>query len=107
MSYCPYPRNYEAIQTRRGQQLTPPRARPPPPPLQGPILQQPPMVQPQIIRPPMAPQPVMEIPPLPSNNGGERAVNIIRLEDKGKEKMKEPVVMQIKKARFSGEATTS
>ena len=26
MNYCPYPRNYEGIQARRGQQVTPPRA---------------------------------------------------------------------------------
>ena len=33
----------------------------------------------------------------------ERAVNVIQLEAKGKEKMKEPKVMPIKKARVSEE----
>ena len=35
----------------------------------------------------------------------ERAVNVIHLEAKGKEKMKEPEVMPIKKARVSEEVT--
>ena len=35
----------------------------------------------------------------------ERAVNVIRIEEKGKEKMKEPEVMPVKKARVSQEVT--
>ena len=35
----------------------------------------------------------------------ERAVNVIQLEAKGKEKMKEPEVMPIKKTRVSEEVT--
>ena len=46
----------------------------------------------------------MAIPPLPEV-AKERAVNVIQLEAKGKEKMKEPEVMPIKKARVSEEVT--
>ena len=50
------------------------------------------------------PQPVAAIPPLPEEVE-ERAVNVIQLESKGKEKVKEPEVMPIKKARVSEEAS--
>ena len=46
----------------------------------------------------------MAIPPLPEV-AEERAVDVIQLEAKGKEKMKEPEVMPIKKARVSEEVT--
>ena len=42
---------------------------------------------------------------LPKGGAGKRAVNVIRLENKGKEKVKEPEVMPIKKARVSEEVT--
>lgn len=42
----------------------------------------------------------MEISPLPKNVG-ERAVNVISVEKKGKGKMKELVLMSKKKARLS------
>ncbi|MCO5552684.1 hypothetical protein L7F22_006201 [Adiantum nelumboides] len=69
MYFCPHPRNFNA-QARRGrQQVTPPRARPPPQ-IQPQILQNPQMVaQPQVLQRSVAPQPVVEIPPLPNNNG--------------------------------------
>ena len=51
---------------------------------------------------PPRPQAVAAIPPL-SEVAEERAVNVIQLEEKGKEKMKEPQVMPIKKARVSEE----
>ena len=50
------------------------------------------------------PQPAAEVPPLPEA-AGERTVNVIQLESKGKEKMEEPEVMPIKKARVSEEVT--
>ncbi|MCO5557281.1 hypothetical protein L7F22_010842 [Adiantum nelumboides] len=91
-------------QVGRGrQQVTPPRARPPPQ-IQPQILQNPQMVaQLQVLQRSVSPQPVAEIPPLPNNNG-ERAVNVISIEGKGKAKMIEPCVMPIKKARMSEEA---
>ena len=42
------------------------------------------------------PQPAAEIPPLPKE-AGERVVNVIQLETKGKEKMKEPKIMPVKR----------
>ena len=50
------------------------------------------------------PQPAAEVPPLPEA-ADERAINVIQLETKGKEKIKEPEVMPIKKARVSEEVT--
>jgi len=50
------------------------------------------------------PQPIAKVPPLP-NNSGERAVNVISVEEKAKGKMKKPVVVLIKKARVSKEAS--
>ena len=50
------------------------------------------------------PQAAAEIPPLPKDTG-KRAVNVIQLAPKGKEKVKEPEVMPIKKARVSEEVT--
>ncbi|MCO5602969.1 hypothetical protein L7F22_057111 [Adiantum nelumboides] len=61
------------------------------------------VAQPQVLQRSVSPQPVAEIPPLPNNNG-ERAVNVISIEGKGKAKMIEPCVMPIKKARMSEEA---
>ena len=51
------------------------------------------------------PQAAVEIPPLPEA-AGDRAVNVIRIEEKGKEKAEIPEVMEIKKkkTRFSDEA---
>ncbi|MCO5552640.1 hypothetical protein L7F22_006155 [Adiantum nelumboides] len=101
--FCPHPRNFNAQAGRGRQQVTPPRARPPPQ-IQPQILQNPQMVaQPQVLQRSVAPQPVAEIPPLPNNNG-ERAVNVISIEGKGKAKMIEPCVIPIKKARMSEEA---
>ena len=83
--------------------MTPPRDRP-----QAPVQPQPPLVeQPQILRRP--PQAAVAIPPLPEE-AGERAINVIHLEAKGKEKVKEPKVMPVertrtKKARVSKEVT--
>ena len=57
----------------------------------------------QILRPQGAPQSTSEIPPLPQRQE-ERAVNVIRIEDKGKAKM-QPEVMPIKKARMSEETS--
>ncbi|MCO5584204.1 hypothetical protein L7F22_038127 [Adiantum nelumboides] len=103
MYFCPHPRNFNAQAGRGRQQVTPPRARPPPQ-IQPQILQNPQMVaQPQVLQRSEAPQPVAEIPPL-LNNNGERAVNVISIEGKGKAKMIEPCVMPIKKARMSKEA---
>ncbi|MCO5610012.1 hypothetical protein L7F22_064247 [Adiantum nelumboides] len=103
MYFCPHPRNFNAQAGRGRQQVTPPRARPPPQ-IQPQILQNPQMVaQPQVLQRSVSPQPVAEIPPLPNNNG-ERAVNVISIEGKGKAKMIEPCVMPIKKARMSKEA---
>ena len=75
--------------------MTPPRERP-----QAPV--QPPLAaQPQILR---RPQPAAAIPPL-TEAAEERAVNVIQLESKGKEKIREPEIMPIKKARVSEEVT--
>ena len=93
MYFYPHPRRYEDNGQERGprRQVTPPRERP-----QAPV--QPPLaVQPQILR---RPQPAAEVPPLPKA-AGERAINVIQLESKVKEKIKEPQVMPIKKARVS------
>ena len=98
MYFCPHPRRYPGNGQGRGQrrQVTPPRERP-----QAPAQPQPPVVQPQILRQPQA---AAAIPPLPEVNE-ERAVNVIQLEAKGKEKIKEPDVMPIKKARVSEEVS--
>ena len=104
MYFCPQPRRYAGNNEERGpaRQVTPPRDRPqalaPPPP---------PVVQPQVLRRP--PQPVAEIPPLPEETD-ERAVNVIQLESKGKEKVAEPEIMPVKrmvakKARVSKDVT--
>ena len=83
--------------------MTPPRDRP-----QAPVQPPPsPVEQPQILRRP--PQVAAAIPPLPKEPG-ERVVNVIHLESKGKEKVGEPKVMPIertrtKKARVNGEVT--
>ena len=94
MYFFPYPRRHPRNGQGRGlrRQVTPPRDRP-----QAPAQPQPPVVQPQILRQPQA---AAAIPPLPEV-AEERAVNVIHLEAKGKEKMKEPKVMPIKKARVS------
>ena len=78
--------------------LTPPRVRP-----QVPMQPQPPpqVIQPQILRQPQA---AAAIPPLPEVIE-EQAVNVILIEAKGKEKMKEPKIMPVKKARVSEEVT--
>ncbi|MCO5560767.1 hypothetical protein L7F22_014387 [Adiantum nelumboides] len=69
MYFCPHPRNFNAQAGRGRQQVTPPRARPPPQ-IQPQILQNPQMVaQPQVLQSSVTPQPVAEIPPLPNNNG--------------------------------------
>ena len=97
MYFCPHPRRYPGNGQGRGprRQVTPPRERP-----QAPV--QPPLAaQPQILR---RPQPAAAIPPLPEA-AEERAVNVIQLESKGKEKVREPEVMPIKKARVSEEVT--
>ncbi|MCO5550383.1 hypothetical protein L7F22_003867 [Adiantum nelumboides] len=68
MYFCPHPRNVNAQAGRGRQQVTPPRARPPPQ-IQPQILQNPQMVaQPEVLQRSVAPQPVAEIPPLPNNN---------------------------------------
>ncbi|MCO5571744.1 hypothetical protein L7F22_025492 [Adiantum nelumboides] len=72
MYFCPHPRNFNAQAGRGRQQVTPPRARPPPQPQ---ILQNPQMVaQPQVLQRSVSPQPVAEIPPLPNNNEHLRLV---------------------------------
>ena len=100
MYFCPHPRRYFGNNQGRGpqRQVTPPRDRPQEPAQP----QQPPTVQPQILRRP--PQAAVAIPPLPEEVE-ERAVNVIQLESKDKEKIKEPEVMPIKKARVSEEAS--
>ena len=100
MYFCPHPRRYPGNGQGRGprRQVTPPRERP-----QAPVQPQPPpAVQPQILRHP--PRAAAAIPPLPKI-AEERAVNVIQLETKGKEKEIEPEVMPIKKARVSKEVT--
>ena len=64
-------------------------------------------MQQQVLRRP--PQLVAEVPPLPEE-AHERAVNVIQLESKGKEKVVEPEIVAVKrtaakKARFSEEAS--
>ena len=61
-----------------------------------------PDVQTQILRHP--PQATAAIPPLPEEPS-EGAINVIQLETKGKEKVKEPEVMPIKRARMSEDST--
>ena len=91
MYFCPHPRRHPGNGQGRGprRQVTPPRDRPQAP------------AQSQILRQPQA---TTAIPPLPEVNE-ERAVNVIQLEAKGKEKVREPDVMPIKKARVSEEVT--
>ena len=73
-------------------QLIPPRDRP-----QAPAQpQSQPIKQPQVMR--HAPQAAVAIPPLPEE-ADERAVNVIQLESKGKEKIKELEVIPVKKTR--------
>ena len=100
MYFCPQPRRYARNNQGRGlaRQVTPPRDRP-----QAPAPPPPPVVQPQVLRQP--PQPVAKIPPLPEE-AGERAVNVIQQESKGKEKVMEPKIIAVnkaaaRKARFS------
>ena len=74
--------------------MTLPRDRP-----QAPAPPPPPIVQPQVLRPP---------PQLVAPETNERAVNVIQLESKGKEKVMEPEIIGVKrttakKARFSEE----
>ena len=57
----------------------------------------------QILHPQGAPQPTVEISPLPKRQE-ERAVNVIRIEDKEKAKMQQEV-MPIKKACMSEETS--
>ena len=64
-------------------------------------------MQQQVLRRP--PQPVAEVPPL-LEEADERAVNVIQLESKGKEKVVEPEIIAVKrsvakKARFNKEAS--
>ena len=80
--------------------MTPPQDRPQ-------ALAPPPAMLPQVLRRP--PQPAAKIPPLPEEVG-ERAVNVIQLESKRKEKVTEPEIIAVnkaaaKKARFSEEVT--
>ena len=103
MYFCPQPRRYAGNNQGRGpaRQVTPPRDRP-----QAPAPPPPPIVPQQVLRRP--PQPVAEVPPLPEE-AGERAVNVIQLESKGKEKVAEPEIVAVKrtaakKARYSEEA---
>ena len=98
MYFFPHPRRHPRNGQGRGprRQVTPPRERP-----QVPAQPQPPLVQPQILRQPQA---AVAIPSLPKV-AEERAVNVIQLEAKGKEKMKELEVMPIKNARVSEEVT--
>ena len=98
MYFFPHPRRHPRNGQGRGprRQVTPPRDRP-----QALSQPQPPVAQPQILRQPQA---TAAIPPLPEVNE-ERAVNVIQLEAKGKEKIREPNVMPIKKARVSEEVT--
>ncbi|MCO5567935.1 hypothetical protein L7F22_021631 [Adiantum nelumboides] len=73
MYFCPHPKNFNAQAGRGRQQVTPPRARPPPQ-IQPQILQNPQMVaQPQVLQCSVSPQPVAEIPPLPNNNEKEKS----------------------------------
>ena len=104
MYFCPQPRRYARNNQGRGpgEQVTRLRDRP-----QAPVPPPPPAMQPQVLR--QLPQSVAEIPPLPEE-AGERAVNVIQLETKGKEKMKEPKIVPIKKtaakkARVSKDVT--
>ena len=104
MYFFPQPRRYMGNNQGRGQarQVTPPRDRP-----QEPAPPPPPVMQPQVLRRP--PQPVAKIPPLPKETD-ERAINVIQLESKGKEKVMEPEIIAVKrttakKARFSKEAS--
>ena len=100
MYYFPHPRRYNNAPRGRENQVSPPRMRP----LQQPQPQrQPPPPPMQILRPQGAPQPTVEIPPLPERQE-ERAVNVIRIEEKGKAKM-QLEVMPIKKARMSEETS--
>ena len=70
--------------------MTPPRDR------SQALAQPPPANQPKVLR--LPPQATAALPPLPEETG-ERAINVIQLETKGKEKAKEPEVMPVKKAR--------
>ena len=98
MYFCPHPRRFPGNGQGRGpsRQVTPPRGRP-----QAPMQPQPPpqVIQPQILRQPQEPA---AIPPLPEVTE-EHAVNVILIEAKSKEKMKEPKIMPVKKARVSEE----
>ena len=58
-------------------------------------------MQPQVLGQPH--QPVAEIPPLPEE-ADERAVNVIQLGSKGKEKVMEPEIITIKRAAAKKEA---
>ena len=94
MYFCPHPKRYPGNGQGRGprRQVAPPRDRPPMPP-------QPPPQNVQILR---QPQSGAAIPTLPEVVE-EQAVNVIRIEEKGKEKMKEPEIMPIKRARVMKE----
>lgn len=100
MYFYPHPRRYNGNGQGRGprRQISPPRDRPPVQQLQQLAEQH------QILRRP--PQAVAEIPPLPGA-AGERAVNVICLEAKGKEKAKIPEIIEVKKKKtqFSDKAT--
>ena len=90
MYFCPHPRRYFGHGQGRGprRQVTLPRDKPRAP------VQPPPaeVEQPQILRRP--PQAAAVILPLPEE-AGERAVNVIHLESKGKENVEEPEVMPV------------
>ena len=94
MYFFPHPRRYFGNGQGRGpkRQLTPPRDRP-----QALVQPQPALVeQPQILRRP--PHATATIPSLPEE-AGERAVNVIHLESKGKEKVEEAEVMPVERAK--------
>ena len=96
MYFCPHPRRNFGNGRGLRSQITPLREHP-----QIPVQAPPPLVQPHILRHP--PQAVAEIPPLP-DEPNERAVNVIQLESKGKEKIEELELMPIKRAQVSEES---
>ena len=91
MYFCPHPIRYAGNNQGRGpvRQVTPLSGRP-----QAPTPPPPPIMQPQVLR--RQPQLAAKIPLLPKE-ADERVVNMIWLETKGKEKMKEPKIMPIKR----------
>ncbi|MCO5555167.1 hypothetical protein L7F22_008710 [Adiantum nelumboides] len=101
MCFCPYPRGYGNAQPRGPQQqVSPLRMRPPPMPMCEQQQQPQQHHTIQILRQSTyapVPQPTTEIPPL-SDDGVERAMNVISCEDKGEEKIMEAEAMPGKQA---------